>query len=78
MARFPRTEADIVTLAQAMVIGLTGAEDSPNVNYPSPPVAPTELTVLISAYTTAKNAAMSSFGIRNGRPDYSPGYRLCL
>ena len=58
MARFPRTEAEIVTLAQAMVSGLTGAEGLPNVNYPSPPVAPAELTALISAYTTAKNAAI--------------------
>jgi len=59
MARFPRTEAEIVTLAQAMVSGLTGAEGLPNV-YPSPPVAPAELTALNSAYTTAKNAAIAA------------------
>jgi len=59
MARFPRTEAEIVTLAQAMVSGLTGAEGVPNV-YPSPPVAPAELTALINAYTTARNAAIAA------------------
>ena len=60
MARFPRTEAEIVTLAQAMVSGLTSAEGAPNVNYPSPPIAPAELTALINAYTTAKNAAIAA------------------
>ena len=60
MARFPRTEAEIVTLAQAIVSGLTGAEDSPNLNYPSPPVALAELTALTSAYTTTKNAAIAA------------------
>lgn len=59
MARFPRTEAEIVTLAQATVSGLTGAEGLPNV-YPSPPVAPAELTALINAYTTARNAAIAA------------------
>jgi len=59
MARFPRTEAEIVTLAQAMVSGLTSAAGLPNV-YPSPPVAPAELTALISAYTTARNAAIAA------------------
>ena len=59
MARFPRTEAEIVALAQAMVSGLTGTEGLPNV-YPSPPVAPAELTALINAYTTARNAAIAA------------------
>jgi len=59
MARFPRTEAEIVTLAQAMVSGLTGTEGLPNV-YPSPPVVPAELTALINAYTTARNAAIAA------------------
>jgi len=59
MARFPITEADVLALAQAIVSGLTGAEGLPNV-YPSPPVAPAELTALISAYTTAKNAAIAA------------------
>ena len=43
-----------------MVSGLTGAEGLPNVNYPSPPVAPAELTALINAYTTARNAAIAA------------------
>ena len=60
MARFPRTEAEIVALAQAMVSGLMDAGGFPNVNYPSPPVAPAELTALISAYTTARNAAIAA------------------
>ncbi|MBA7695709.1 hypothetical protein ES703_104344 [subsurface metagenome] len=59
MARFPITEADVLALAQAMVSGLTGAQGLPNV-YPSPPVAPAELTALISTYTTAKNAAIAA------------------
>lgn len=59
MARFPRTEAEIVTLAQAMVSGLTSAAGLPNI-YPSPPVAPAELTALINAYTTARNAAIAA------------------
>ena len=60
MARFPRTEAEIVTLAQAMVSGLSGAGDMGNIKYPSPPVAPAELTALINAYTTARNAAIAA------------------
>ena len=60
MARFPRTEAEIATLAQAMVSGLSGAGDLDNINYPSPPVAPAELTALINAYTTARNAAIAA------------------
>jgi len=60
MARFPRTEAEIVTLAQAMVSGLSGAGDLDNINYPSPPVAPAELTALINAYTTARNVAIAA------------------
>lgn len=60
MARFPRTEAEIATLAQAMVSGLSGAGDMDNINYPSPPVAPAELTALINAYTTARNAAIAA------------------
>jgi hypothetical protein len=56
MARFPKAEADIVALAQAMEAGLA---DNAAV-YPAPPVAPADLTALISAYTTAKNAAIAA------------------
>jgi len=56
MARFPITEAEVVALAQAMKSGLT---DNAAI-YPAPPVAPADLTALISAYTTAKNAAIAA------------------
>ena len=56
MARFPRTEPEVVALAQAMVSGLTA-----NVaTYPAPPVLPAALTTLVSAYTAAKNAAIAA------------------
>jgi hypothetical protein len=50
MARFPRTEAEVIALAQSVVSGL-------NANAaicPAPPVAPADLTTLVNAYTTAK------------------------
>ena len=56
MARFPKAEADIVALAQAMESGLA---DNVAV-YPAPPVAPLDLSALISAYTSAKNAAIAA------------------
>lgn len=56
MARFPITEADIVALAQAMESGLA---DNAAV-YPAPPIAPLDLSALISAYTSAKNAAIAA------------------
>ena len=56
MARFPITEADIVALAQAMESGLA---DNAAV-YPAPPVAPLDLSALISVYTAAKNAAIAA------------------
>ena len=56
MARFPKPEAEIVALAQAMVSGLTANA----VLYPAPPVLPAGLTTLVSAYTTAKNAVIAA------------------
>jgi hypothetical protein len=56
MARFPRTEAEVIALAQSMVSGLT---DNAAV-YPAPPVVPLDLTTLVNAYTTAKNAAIAA------------------
>ena len=56
MARFPRTEAETVALAQAMESGL--AENA--AVYPAPPVAPADLTTLISIYTRAKNTAIAA------------------
>lgn len=56
MARFPRTEAEVIELAQSMVSGLTA-----NIAiYPAPPVVPLDLGTLVSAYTTAKNAAIAA------------------
>ncbi len=60
MARFPRTEAEIVALAQAMASGLVGTPTSPNPNFPSPPVPSTDLTALISAYTAAMNTSVAA------------------
>jgi hypothetical protein len=59
MARFPRTEAEIVTLAQAIVSGMGPGTNGPNPNYPSPPVTTADLTTLIDEYTTARNAAIA-------------------
>ena len=59
MARFPKAESDIVALAQAIESGLTA---NPAV-YPAPPVIPVNLTTLINAYTTAKNAAIAAAAI---------------
>ena len=56
MARFPRTEAEVIALAQSMVSGLTANAAI----YPAPPVAPLDLGALVSAYTTAKNAAIAA------------------
>jgi hypothetical protein len=56
MARFPRTEPEVIALSQAMVSGLTANA----VLYPAPPVLPAALTTLVSAYTTAKNAAIAA------------------
>ena len=56
MARFPKAEAEIVALAQAMASGLTANA----VVYPAPPVAPLDLTALMNTYTTAKNAAIAA------------------
>lgn len=56
MARFPKAEAEIVALADAMVGGLAANAAT----YPAPPVVPADLTTLVSAYTTAKNAAIAA------------------
>lgn len=56
MARFPRSEAESVALAEAMVSGLT---DNVAI-YPAPPVAPLDLTTLVTDYVTAKNSAIAA------------------
>jgi hypothetical protein len=56
MARFPRTEAEVIALAEAMITGLT----SNAVLYPAPPVAVLDLTAAKTAYITALNAAIAA------------------
>jgi hypothetical protein len=56
MARFPRTEPELIALSQALASGLTANAAL----YPAPPVLPADLTTLVSAYTTAKNAAIAA------------------
>jgi len=56
MAQFPKAEADIAALAQALATGLA---DNAAI-YPTPPVGAPGLVVLISAYTSAKNAAIAA------------------
>ncbi|MFH1975767.1 MAG: fibronectin type III domain-containing protein [Pseudomonadota bacterium] len=56
MARFPRTEAEVVALAQAMKSGLT---DNAAI-YPAPPVLPVDLTTLVNTYISDKNTAIAA------------------
>jgi len=56
MARFPRTEAEIMELSIVMVTGLTDNAAT----YPAPPVAPANLSALIGAFTSAKSAAVAA------------------
>ncbi len=56
MARFPRTEPEVVALAEAMITGLTANA----VLYPAPPVAVLDLTAAKTAYITALNAAIAA------------------
>jgi len=55
MARFPRTEPEVIALAQAMVSGLTGNAAI----YPAPSVVAVAMTTLKTGYVTIKNAAIS-------------------
>ena len=56
MARFPRTEAEVLALSQALITGLT---DNPTV-YPSPPIHMDQLELRQAAYTTARTAAIAA------------------
>ena len=53
MAQFPKSEAEIAVLAQAMAAGL----ETHATVYPSPPVTPDNLTAAVEAFLGAKNAA---------------------
>ncbi len=59
MARFPKAEAEIASLAQSMISGLTPLGDLPSV-FPAPPVAVAQLTTLLATYTTARNATIAA------------------
>jgi len=56
MARFPRTEPEVLALAEAMITGLTDNA----VLYPAPPVAVLDLTAAKTAYITTLNAAIAA------------------
>ncbi len=60
MARFPKSEAETMTLAQAITSGMAGTATEPNPVYPDPPVVTADLTTLIDAYQTARNAAIAA------------------
>ena len=56
MARFPKSEAEILALGQSMASGLAANAAV----YPSPPVSVVDLGAALSAYVTAKNAATAA------------------
>jgi hypothetical protein len=54
--RFPRTEADITTLAGRVIDGLSKAAE----DYPSPPVSPEELQGKLEAFHAADTATVAA------------------
>ena len=56
MAQFPRTEPQVIVLAQDMAAGLAANA----VVYPAPPVAPADLQTAMAAYITARDAAVAA------------------
>ena len=56
MARFPKSEAEILALGQSMATGLAANAAV----YPSPPVSVADLTTALNGYVTAKNAATAA------------------
>ena len=59
MARFPKREPEIKSLAQNMVTGLTGQEGVPPL-FPSPPVAPAALQALLDAVITLSDVQVTA------------------
>lgn len=56
MARFPKSEPEIVSLAQTLISGLkTNVE-----TYPAPPVDPVELDVKLQTYLQARDEAVTA------------------
>lgn len=56
MARFPTTEPELVALAQATIAGLSGNTSV----FPSPPIAPADLSARLSAFLSAQSAATTA------------------
>ncbi len=56
MAQFPRTEPQVIVLAQDMSAGLAANAAV----YPAPPVAPADLQTAMAAYITARDAAVAA------------------
>ncbi len=56
MAKFPRSEAEIVALAQNMVAGLTANAAT----YPAPPVLPVDLQTLVDSFNTLADDAVAA------------------
>ncbi len=56
MAQFPRSEAEILVLAQEMAAGLAANPAT----YPSPPVAVLDLTTAAAAYVVANTGAVAA------------------
>ena len=54
MARFPKRESDVATLAQDLIAGLTAHATE----FPSPPVLPEELRAAFAEYSTARETAI--------------------
>lgn len=55
MARFPKTEAEVRTLAQHIITGLPG-----NPDFPSPPVAANNLEDLLTAFSTRSDIRVAA------------------
>jgi len=56
MARFPKSEAEILALGQSMATGLAANA----AGYPAPPVSVADPSAALGAYVTAKNAATAA------------------
>jgi len=56
MARFPKSEAEILALGQSMATGLAANAAV----YPAPPVSVADLSAALGAYVTAKNTATAA------------------
>jgi len=60
MARFPKSEAKTLTLAQTITSGMAPAGEEPNPVYPDPPVPSADLLNLAAAYQIARDQAITA------------------